>query len=88
MVEMTMLNVDMVEMDMVDMDMSDMVEIDIVDMDIVDRDKQGLRTRGSSVDSILSFFNFFISRMPGLKEHWVEFTQETSLNGWYFLGIS
>ena len=22
----------------------------------------------------------------GLKEHWVEFTQETSLNGWYFIG--
>ena len=26
------------------------------------------------------------SLLMGLKEHWVEFTQETSLNGWYFIG--
>ena len=37
--------------DMVGMNMADMV-----DMDMVDMDKQGLRPRGSSVDSILSFF--------------------------------
>ena len=26
------------------------------------------------------------SLLMGLKEHWVEFTQKTILNGWYFIG--
>ena len=42
--------------DMVGMNMADMDDLDMVDMDMVDMDKQGLRPRGSSVDSILSFF--------------------------------
>ena len=40
----------------VDMKMADLDDMDMVDMDMVDMDKQGLRPRGSSVDSILSFF--------------------------------
>ena len=39
-----------------DMDMSDMKDMDMVEMDIVDMDRQGLGPKGSSVDSILSFF--------------------------------
>ena len=46
-----MLGEDFRTVDMVGMNMADMV-----DMDMVDMDKQGLRPRGSSVDSILSFF--------------------------------
>ena len=37
-----------------DMDMD--MDMDMVDMDMEDMDKQGLGARGSSVDSILSFF--------------------------------
>ena len=44
-------------MDMVDMNMEDMGMEDMdMDMDMVDMDKQGLGPKGSSVDSILSFF--------------------------------
>ena len=32
------------------------MDMDIMDMDIVDMGKQGLEPKGSSVDSILSFF--------------------------------
>ena len=32
------------------------MDMDMVDMDMEDMDKQGLGARGSSVDSILSFF--------------------------------
>ena len=45
--------------DMVDMNIADMKDMDMVDMgmvDMVDMDKQGLGPKGSSVDSILSFF--------------------------------
>ena len=51
-----MLGEDFRTVDMVGMNMADMNDMDMVDMDIVDMDKQGFRPRGSSVDSILSFF--------------------------------
>ena len=43
------------------------------------------------LDQLQKFFTLFglsdtICSMQSLKEHWVEFTQETSLNGWYFIG--
>ena len=51
-----MLGEDFRTVDMVGMNMADMDNMDMEDMDIVDMDKQGFRPRGSSVDSILSFF--------------------------------
>ena len=47
---------------MVDMDMVDM------DMDIVDMVKQGLGPKGSSVDSILSFFTGRHTGIRGLPQ--------------------
>ena len=52
--DMNMLDMAVLDMDMVDMDMVDM-DMDMVDLDMSDIDKQGLRPRGSSVDTILSF---------------------------------
>ena len=56
------------DMDMVDMDMVDIVDMDMVDMDIKDMDKQGLGLKGSSVDSILSFFPGMCTHKPTTKD--------------------
>ena len=51
----------------------DMDMLDMKDMDMVDMDKQGLGPKGSSVDSILSFFRIFRGEMPdNLKNMAVE----------------